>query len=441
MYAKEVNEHSPLRILETSIHGGLGKGNLGVVMARAGVGKTACLVQIGLDDLLRGKHVLHVALGQTLEHVQSWYDALYDDLAARTALDDREDVRASMIKHRVIKAYGDHYLPPERLERTIAMFEQHLQFRPSAILIDGYDWSGGVLMRDPGQSYIPLAQVAADLGAFKGIAKRLGAELWISAQTHRGETGNHPMKLTPPCAAYAELIDVAIFLEPHENHIDVRMLKDHDNVAPHDSPLHLHADTMSLFADGEEHQPARLPPAAYTLLSGGAAGAESEFGACAERFGVSELNFSFGGRATERTRGLTLLGETELKQGEVSSSYLTAHMHRKYPDTPLFRKVLQSIWHQVNSTGEVFAVGVILADNTVKGGTGWAAELARHWEKPVHVFDQERKSWFRWSGTAWVEEKEPTVSRTRFTGTGTRFLSDDGRAAIRALFERSFGGR
>ena len=57
MFKKEVNEQSPLRILEASIHGGLGKGNLGVVAARAGVGKTACLVQIGLDDLLRDKHV------------------------------------------------------------------------------------------------------------------------------------------------------------------------------------------------------------------------------------------------------------------------------------------------------------------------------------------------------------------------------------------------
>ena len=39
MYRKEVNRSSPLRILERSIHGGLGPGNLGVVMARAGVGK------------------------------------------------------------------------------------------------------------------------------------------------------------------------------------------------------------------------------------------------------------------------------------------------------------------------------------------------------------------------------------------------------------------
>ena len=56
MYRKEVNERSPLRLLEKSIHGGLGPGNLGVVLARAGVGKTAFLVQLGLDDLLRERH-------------------------------------------------------------------------------------------------------------------------------------------------------------------------------------------------------------------------------------------------------------------------------------------------------------------------------------------------------------------------------------------------
>jgi hypothetical protein len=439
MYAKEVNEHSPLRILERSIHGGLGKGNLGVVMARAGVGKTACLVQIGLDDLMRGKDVLHVALGQTLEHVQSWYDALFDELADRTALEDRDEVRAEFIKHRVIKAYADSDLTPERLERTLSMFEQHLSFRPAAILIDGYDWSGGLAARDPGQSYVPLAQVAGDLGELKAIARRLGAELWISAQTHRAETGDHPNRVTPPCAAYLSLIEVAVYLEPHGDHVDIRILKDHDSTTPSDTPLHLHADTLSIYADGEERALGRLPAAAFTLLSGGAAGAEAEFGACAERYGMTEVNFSFSGRATDRTRGLVSLSESELRLGEVSTSYLQAHMHRTYPDTPLFRKVLQSIWHQVNTAGEVFAIGVIQADRTVKGGTGWAAELARHQDKPVHVYDQERRGWFRWNGTGWVEEKQPIITRTRFTGTGTRFLSDDGRAAIRALFERSFG--
>ena len=46
MIKKELISKSPLRILEKSIHGGVGKGNLGVIAARKGIGKTACLVHM-----------------------------------------------------------------------------------------------------------------------------------------------------------------------------------------------------------------------------------------------------------------------------------------------------------------------------------------------------------------------------------------------------------
>ena len=48
MDVNQVNANSPIRILERCCRGGLRPGELGVVMARAGVGKTAFLVQIGL---------------------------------------------------------------------------------------------------------------------------------------------------------------------------------------------------------------------------------------------------------------------------------------------------------------------------------------------------------------------------------------------------------
>src|SRR5688500_19303875 len=101
MYHKQVNQLSPIRILEASIHGGLGKGNLGLVMARAGVGKTACLMQLALDDLLRERPVLHVSLDQTMDHVLSWYDALLDDLVMMTGMQGAEVARQDMQKHRM----------------------------------------------------------------------------------------------------------------------------------------------------------------------------------------------------------------------------------------------------------------------------------------------------------------------------------------------------
>ncbi|OFX20597.1 MAG: hypothetical protein A2V77_21845 [Anaeromyxobacter sp. RBG_16_69_14] len=194
--------------------------------------------------------------------------------------------------------------------------------------------------------------------------------------------------------------------------------------------------------DGEPAASVGLPARSYTLLATGSAGAEAEFGACAERWGLHEVNFTFRGRdEIARSRGQIELSEDELKLGEVSSAYLKAHMHRSYPDTPAFRRVLQAIWHQVSTAGEVFSVGTIMPDRTAHGGTGWAVELARHWGKPVHMFDQERKRWFVWKDRDWAEEQPPVITRERFAGTGTRSLSDEGTTAIHALFERSFGER
>ena len=48
MIRQEAILRGPLRVLDRSIRGGLGKGHLGVIMAPAGVGKTAFLVQVGL---------------------------------------------------------------------------------------------------------------------------------------------------------------------------------------------------------------------------------------------------------------------------------------------------------------------------------------------------------------------------------------------------------
>jgi ribosomal protein L20A (L18A) len=175
------------------------------------------------------------------------------------------------------------------------------------------------------------------------------------------------------------------------------------------------------------------------LYSGAAGGAEAEFGAAAERHGIEEVNFTFDGHNDARRRGIRVLTQTELKHGDVSLAYVSRLMNRPYPDTPLFKKVLQSIWHQVNSGQEIYVVGKILDDQTVKGGTGWGAEFAKLCNKPLFVFDQERDGWFRWTGERFEPAGEPVIAHPHFTGTGTRFLAESGRRAIEALFARSFG--
>src|SRR6476660_3423892 len=152
------------------------------------------------------------------------------------------------------------------------------------------------------------------------------------------------------------------------------------------------------------------------LFSGAAGGAEAEFGAAAERHGIEEVNFTFEGHKDARRRGIRVLTSAELQHGDVSLAYVAKLMHRRYPETALFKKVLQSIWHQVNNGQEIYVVGVVQPDGTVKGGTGWGAEFAKLCNKPLFVFDQDRDAWFRWTGEAFEPASAPTVAHPHFTG-------------------------
>lgn len=176
----------------------------------------------------------------------------------------------------------------------------------------------------------------------------------------------------------------------------------------------------------------------YILFSGGAKGAEAAFGEAAEKYGVEEVNYTFDGHQSERTRGMRFLTEEDLALKDVSLTYVSRLMNRKFSRAPLFRKVLQSICWQVASGHEVFVVGSIQSDDTVKGGTGWGAEYAKICNKTLYVFDQERDGWFVWEKTGFEPVDAPVIEHHHFTGSGTRFLEANGKKAIAELFERSF---
>jgi hypothetical protein len=177
-----------------------------------------------------------------------------------------------------------------------------------------------------------------------------------------------------------------------------------------------------------------------TLYHGGLKGAESLFGETAEKYGVKEVIFTFEGHKLNRDINPVMLTENDLQRGDISMEIASRMMNRTYYETDKIRKVLQTIFHMVNKGHQVFVIGTILEDNTVKGGTGWAVELAKLFNRPLSVYDQAKESWYSWKQGAWIEDN-PKIEHETFVGSGTRNITEKGKNAIALLFEDAFGPR
>jgi hypothetical protein len=442
MFRKEVNERSPMRVFERSLHGGLGRGNVGVVVARAGVGKTGLLVHIALDDLMRGRKVLHISHEHAVDRVRSYYDEIFHDIAITHRLAQAQLVRLDMERNRLICSHlSTDTEPPVSLRggsSSIAKIEQTLSFaldvahfQPDTVIIDGFDFEGAT---DAAVATLTKAAASHD------------AELWLSAKTAER------IMTAPPSSASASAVPreirrffdklaVIVLLRPDGEDILLELLKEHDNPDLSDLCLHLDPCTMRVLDEDLKQLPRPAKdPARFHLFSGGARGAECEFGRCAEAWGLEETHFSFESHPfLERERGVQVLDDEELKKGDFSLLYASHRLGRPLSQIPNIKRILQTTWHQITAAGEVFVIGSLQPSGTVRGGTGWGAELARLWGKPICVFDQERGAWFRWDATRWREEAAPVIEQRDFAGLGTTNLTGEGRDAIRKLYERTFG--
>jgi hypothetical protein len=229
MYAKKMNDRSPLRVFERSIHGGLGPGNLGVVVSRPGMGKSSFLVGIALDDLMRGRRVFHVALEQTVNHVREYYDEIFADLVRTTHLEDAASIRVGVERSRLVHTYLGHSFSMVKFRDSLGTLREHLQFEPAAVVIDGFDFGG--------DHY-------DELSGMRDTARRAGFELWMSARTFKKAPPPRPGELPWPLARYADLVSVVVGLDPEGNRIRIRLLKDHDN--PDISSLYLDLDPQTM---------------------------------------------------------------------------------------------------------------------------------------------------------------------------------------------------
>ncbi|MCD6306386.1 MAG: hypothetical protein J7M32_08875 [Deltaproteobacteria bacterium] len=210
---KEFISVSPLKILEKSSQGRLGPGNLGVLVARAGVGKTACLIHIAFDKIFRRGKLVHISLEEGPEKVASYYNVIYSDLLKALNKDDDSEYRFLMERNRMILAYLNQSFDLDRLKTSLKNLGERLDFKPDTLIIDGLDFEN------------------ADRSLFEGLkaaAEEFQVEIWLSALSHRHINEVNERGIPYPCHKLDDLISIIVRLQPERMGMVLRLLKDHE---------------------------------------------------------------------------------------------------------------------------------------------------------------------------------------------------------------------
>jgi hypothetical protein len=137
MLKKELILRNPLRQLGFENEDILSAGGFGAILAHAGVGKTALLVQMALNGMLRGKKVLHISLNDPVKKVNLWYSELFHHLAGKNEGGQVGGLWESVLPHRFIMTFRvENFTVPKLKERLNDLTEQGI-FTPEIMIIDG----------------------------------------------------------------------------------------------------------------------------------------------------------------------------------------------------------------------------------------------------------------------------------------------------------------
>ena len=201
MEIHELNELSPLRVFDESLGGGLGRGNLGVLVSRHGVGKTACLVHLATDRLLHGEYVIHVSFSGNVEHVINWYKEVFREVAEGRSLDDAATVYNNILSNRVVMNFSQENVTIDKVLSSLETLIKHGSFKADAILFDGYKLT---------------VATEEDVRKIKEFAQKMNLEVWFSVSPVRSDAMYDKYGVPDSMGKYVDLIDVLIGLVYNE---------------------------------------------------------------------------------------------------------------------------------------------------------------------------------------------------------------------------------
>lgn len=197
---------------QSILQGGLGRGEIGVVTANTGVGKSHWLVKMGASAMLAGKNVLHYTFELTEHAVGLRYDSNLCSVPSNEVPDKKEQVlqryESMDLGRLIIKEYPTG-------AASVVTIRNHVEklslkgFRPSVIIIDYAD-----IMRST-KSYDSLRhELKLIYEELRNLAMDLNIPIWTASQANRESASSEIVGLENMSEAYgkAMVADVVISL-------------------------------------------------------------------------------------------------------------------------------------------------------------------------------------------------------------------------------------
>ena len=182
--------------------GGLGRGEIGVVTANTGVGKSHYLVQMGANAMRRGKNVLHYTFELTEQAVGIRYDSNFCNISSSDVVANKESVEkfyeTADLGRLIIKEYPTGAASVVTIRNHIEKLSLR-NFKPSVILIDYAD-----IMRST-RAYDSLRhELKLIYEELRNLAMELRVPIWTASQANRDSANSNIVGLENMAEAYGK---------------------------------------------------------------------------------------------------------------------------------------------------------------------------------------------------------------------------------------------
>ena len=185
--------------------GGLGPGELGVIVAPSGVGKTWVLCALGAAAVKAGRSVVHYSLELSEHYVGQRYDTVFTQVPSANLKENKDDVleKIKRLKGKLLIKY----FPPKGISSK--KIEAHLEKmiaagnRPDLIIIDYAD----LLLSHSNKSDSTYGEQGGVYIDLRGLGGELGIPIWTASQTNRSGIDSEVIEADKVADSYAKVMN------------------------------------------------------------------------------------------------------------------------------------------------------------------------------------------------------------------------------------------